>query len=106
MAGEYVGLVIGNDDPRTFTAGANLAQQGPALMSGDWKAIEASIARPGHSMSSRIFPAAEGIVEAGVKDAAARGTHALHAFARPAGLRVPLPRTSARMRRGPARAWW
>ena len=43
--GKYEGLVIGNDDPRTFTAGANLAQQGPALMSGDWKAIEAGIAR-------------------------------------------------------------
>ena len=43
LAGKYVGLVIGNDDPRTFTAGANLAQQGPALMSGDWKALEAGV---------------------------------------------------------------
>ena len=55
--GHYVGLVIGNDDPRTFTAGANLAQQGPALMSGDWKAIEAGIARfQETSMSLRRAP--------------------------------------------------
>jgi 3-hydroxyacyl-CoA dehydrogenase len=55
--GHYVGLVIGNDDPRTFTAGANLAQQGPALMSGDWKAIEAGIARfQDTSMSLRRAP--------------------------------------------------
>jgi 3-hydroxyacyl-CoA dehydrogenase len=55
--GKYVGLVIGNDDPRTFTAGANLAQQGPALMSGDWKAIEAGIARfQDTSMSLRRAP--------------------------------------------------
>ena len=55
--GHYVGLVIGNDDPRTFTAGANLAQQGPALLSGDWKAIEAGIARfQDTSMSLRRAP--------------------------------------------------
>jgi 3-hydroxyacyl-CoA dehydrogenase len=55
--GKYAGLVIGNDDPRTFTAGANLAQQGPALMSGDWKAIEAGIARfQDASMSLRRAP--------------------------------------------------
>jgi len=55
--GHYVGLVIGNDDARTFTAGANLAQQGPALMSGDWKAIEAGIARfQETSMSLRRAP--------------------------------------------------
>ena len=55
--GPYVGLVLGNDDPRTFTAGANLAQQGPALMSGDWKAIEAGIARfQDTSMSLRRAP--------------------------------------------------
>ncbi len=55
--GRYAGLVIGNDDPRTFTAGANLAQQGPALMSGDWKAIEAGIARfQNASMSLRRAP--------------------------------------------------
>ena len=56
-SGKHVGLVIGNDDPRTFTAGANLAQQGPALMSGDWKAIEAGIARfQNASMSLRRAP--------------------------------------------------
>ncbi|MBA4072272.1 MAG: 3-hydroxyacyl-CoA dehydrogenase [Gemmatimonas sp.] len=56
-AGTFAGLVIGNDDPRTFTAGANLAQQGPALMSGDWKAIEAGIARfQNASMSLRRAP--------------------------------------------------
>jgi 3-hydroxyacyl-CoA dehydrogenase len=55
--GRYVGLVIGNDDPRTFTAGANLAQQGPALMGGDWKALEAGIARfQDASMSLRRAP--------------------------------------------------
>ncbi len=55
--GRYAGLVIGNDDPRTFTAGANLAQQGPALMSGDWKTIEAGIARfQNASMSLRRAP--------------------------------------------------
>jgi 3-hydroxyacyl-CoA dehydrogenase len=37
----YTGLVIGNDDPRTFTAGANLAAPRAALEKGDWKALEA-----------------------------------------------------------------
>ena len=41
--GKYNGLVLGNDDPRTFTAGANLAQSAGAAASGDWKAIEASV---------------------------------------------------------------
>ncbi len=55
--GKYAGLVLGNDDPRTFTAGANLAQQGPALMSGDWKAIAAGIERfQNASMSLRRAP--------------------------------------------------
>ena len=35
------GLVIGNDDPRTFTAGANLAAPRAMLEQGDWKALEA-----------------------------------------------------------------
>ena len=43
--GKYAGLVLGNDDPRTFTAGANLAQMAPALMAGDWKAIANSVQR-------------------------------------------------------------
>lgn len=40
----YAGLVISNDDPRTFSAGANLSTMAPALMSGDWKALETAIA--------------------------------------------------------------
>jgi len=35
------GLVIGNDDPRTFTAGANLAGPRQLLEQGDWKSLEA-----------------------------------------------------------------
>lgn len=35
------GLVIGNDDPRTFTAGANLAGPRQLLEQGNWKALEA-----------------------------------------------------------------
>ena len=34
------GLVIGNDDPRTFTAGANLAGVGHLVQAGDWKSLE------------------------------------------------------------------
>ncbi len=34
------GLVIGNDDPRTFTAGANLAGVGHVVQQGDWKTLE------------------------------------------------------------------
>ena len=41
--GKYVGLVLGNDDPRTFSAGANLGAAAGAAASGDWKAIEASV---------------------------------------------------------------
>jgi 3-hydroxyacyl-CoA dehydrogenase len=36
----HAGLVIGNDDPRTFTAGANLAAPRAALEKGDWKTLE------------------------------------------------------------------
>jgi len=35
------GLVVGNDDPRTFTAGANLAGVGQLVQAGDWKSLEA-----------------------------------------------------------------
>lgn len=53
----YAGLVIGNDDPRTFSAGANLTSMAPALMSGDWKALEAAIAVfQNASMSIRRAP--------------------------------------------------
>ena len=41
--GRYHGLVIGNDDQRTFTAGANLAGVGQVVQAGDWKAVDAMI---------------------------------------------------------------
>jgi 3-hydroxyacyl-CoA dehydrogenase len=37
------GLVIGNDDARAFSAGANLAEAAPAAMAGDWRALEARV---------------------------------------------------------------
>jgi 3-hydroxyacyl-CoA dehydrogenase len=37
------GLVIGNDDPRTFTAGADLSYVLRLIQSGDWKKIEAAV---------------------------------------------------------------
>lgn len=40
---EYHGLVLGNDDPRTFSAGANLGAAAGAAAAGDWKSIEATI---------------------------------------------------------------
>jgi 3-hydroxyacyl-CoA dehydrogenase len=51
------GVVIGNDDPRAFSAGANLAAMAPQLQSGDWKAIEGGVrAFQGASMSIRYAP--------------------------------------------------
>jgi len=41
--GKHTGVIIGNDDPRTFTAGADLALVLRQIASGDWKAIEASV---------------------------------------------------------------
>ena len=41
--GQYHGLVIGNDDPRTFTAGANLMGVGQVVQAGDWKAVETMV---------------------------------------------------------------
>jgi 3-hydroxyacyl-CoA dehydrogenase len=41
--GKYAGLVLGNDDPRTFSAGANLGAAAGAAAAGDWRAIEATI---------------------------------------------------------------
>jgi 3-hydroxyacyl-CoA dehydrogenase len=38
-----VGLVIGNDDPRAFSAGANLAEGAAAAQAGDGKALEARV---------------------------------------------------------------
>ena len=43
--GTYHGLVIGNDDARTFTAGANLAGVGQVVQAGDWKTVEAMVKR-------------------------------------------------------------
>lgn len=39
--GSFAGLVIGNEDPRTFSAGANLAEVATMVQAGDWKAVEA-----------------------------------------------------------------
>jgi 3-hydroxyacyl-CoA dehydrogenase len=36
-------LVIGNDDPRTFSAGANLAEVGAVAQQGDWKKLEEAV---------------------------------------------------------------
>lgn len=36
----HAGLVIGNDDARTFTAGANLGGVGQLVQAGDWKTLE------------------------------------------------------------------
>lgn len=38
------GLVIGNDDPRTFTAGADLKMVSGLAQQGDWKQLEAAVA--------------------------------------------------------------
>jgi 3-hydroxyacyl-CoA dehydrogenase len=38
--GNRAGLVIGNDDPRTFTAGANLGGVGQLVQQGDWRTLE------------------------------------------------------------------
>src|SRR5262249_42954737 len=37
------GLVIGNDDPRTFTAGADLSMVLKLIQSNDWKMLEAAV---------------------------------------------------------------
>jgi 3-hydroxyacyl-CoA dehydrogenase len=56
-SGSYAGLVIGNDDPRTFTAGANLAQVAQLLAAGDWKAVETAARRfQEFVMSARFAP--------------------------------------------------
>ncbi len=41
--GGLAGLVIGNDDPRTFTAGADLGMVGGLAVKGDWKALDAAV---------------------------------------------------------------
>jgi 3-hydroxyacyl-CoA dehydrogenase len=42
-SGGHEGLVIGNADPRTFSAGADLANVAAAVQAGDWKGLEAGI---------------------------------------------------------------
>ena len=39
------GLVIGNDDARTFSAGANLGEVATVAQQGDWKALDAAVRR-------------------------------------------------------------
>jgi 3-hydroxyacyl-CoA dehydrogenase len=42
---DLVGLVIGNDDPRAFSAGANLAEAAETARGGDWKTLEGLVRR-------------------------------------------------------------
>ncbi|MDQ3998250.1 MAG: 3-hydroxyacyl-CoA dehydrogenase/enoyl-CoA hydratase family protein [Gemmatimonadota bacterium] len=39
------GLVIGNDDPRTFSAGANLGEVAAVVQQGDWTALDHAVRR-------------------------------------------------------------
>src|SRR5207248_2927357 len=41
----FDGLVLGNDDARAFSAGANLAEAGEAMQSRGWKAVEEHVKR-------------------------------------------------------------
>jgi 3-hydroxyacyl-CoA dehydrogenase len=41
---DFAGLVIGNDDPRTFTAGADLTMVAGLAQKGDWKTLDAAVA--------------------------------------------------------------
>lgn len=51
------GLVIGNDDPRTFTAGADLGMVAALVQQGDWKQTEAAVSQFQRcSMSIRFAP--------------------------------------------------
>jgi 3-hydroxyacyl-CoA dehydrogenase len=42
-AGKYEGLVIGNDDPRAFSAGADLGSVVQQVQANDWKGLEAMV---------------------------------------------------------------
>lgn len=54
---DRAGLVLGNDDPRTFTAGANLAGVAQLAAAGDWKALDAAcLAFQNSVMSVRRAP--------------------------------------------------
>jgi 3-hydroxyacyl-CoA dehydrogenase len=51
------GLVIGNDDPRAFSAGADLSEASGAVIAGMWDVVEASVKRfQDASMSLRRAP--------------------------------------------------
>jgi 3-hydroxyacyl-CoA dehydrogenase len=51
------GLVIGNDDPRTFTAGADLTMVGALVQKGDWKQLDAAVSTFQQcAMSLRVAP--------------------------------------------------
>ncbi len=53
----FAGLVLGNDDPRTFTAGADLAMVGGLAQQGDWKQLDAAVSTFQQcSMSLRFAP--------------------------------------------------
>jgi 3-hydroxyacyl-CoA dehydrogenase len=41
--GKHTGVIIGNDDPRTFTAGADLGLVLRQVAAGDWKTLENSV---------------------------------------------------------------
>jgi 3-hydroxyacyl-CoA dehydrogenase len=41
----FLGVVIGNDDPRTFSAGANLGEVATIAQQGDWKLLETAVRR-------------------------------------------------------------
>ncbi len=51
--GDYAGLVIGNDDTRAFSAGADLMMVAGAAQQGDWAGLERSI-RGFQEMSMRL----------------------------------------------------
>jgi 3-hydroxyacyl-CoA dehydrogenase len=56
-SGGYAGLVIGNDDPRSFSAGANLAQILQLVGAGDFKTIDGAVRRfQKATMSLRLSP--------------------------------------------------
>ncbi|HEX7939829.1 MAG TPA: 3-hydroxyacyl-CoA dehydrogenase family protein, partial [Gemmatimonadaceae bacterium] len=51
------GLVIGNDDPRTFTAGADLGMVASLAAKGDWKTLETAVQEfQGTAMAIRSAP--------------------------------------------------
>ena len=55
--GGLAGLVIGNDDPRTFSAGADLMQVATVAQGGDWKALDAMVKTfQDTAMSLRLAP--------------------------------------------------